>query len=175
MNKNYINLILIIIIVIIFGTTIYIAWNKNSSVSFPESEVIAVLKANWQSIQTLIPFRPSYANKVENQKAVWQSPYIVQFIGKGNILTEVEDDYKTNVIIFHFNGNKFTLLQSFKNQWNFTLSDYNNLVSQYGDVSYNASTYTIGLVRDKKTIMFQDLTKVPENIFVKGYSIKNNS
>lgn len=173
---------LIIIIVLLFVVG-YSALVKNSSLSSganyaqtskTESDIIASLKANWQSVQALVPSRPSYSQDKSGTN-VWQTPYIVQFIGKDNILIEIEDDNNAHVVVLHSNGNQFGLLEFFKNQYNFTLSDYQSLVKKYGDSSYETSTYTIGLVRNKETIMFPNLTKVPENIFLKGYSIASSS
>lgn len=178
MKKTSANIILVVVIIALLAVVEYSTLAKKSvpvsqelnsaQMQNSESTVIASLKNNWQSVQALIPFRPSYHNQEENKKGIWQSPFIVQFIGKNNILLEIEDDDNPHVIILHFDGDKFNLLGFFKNQYDFALPDYKDLVNKYGDSSYNTSTYTVCIVRNGKIISFQDLTKVPENIFVKN-------
>ena len=183
-KKNFSSINLIVIIVVLLVFVKYFAFIKKSPSVLPELnsaqnqnselEVIAGLKNNWRSIQTLIPLRPAYHNQEENKKGQWRIPYIVQLIGKDNVMLEIEDDNNAHVIILHYAGGKFSLLEFFKNRHNFALADYQNLIDKYGDSGSSASTYTIGLVRDGKIVFFQDLTKVPENIFVKGYSTAKN-
>ena len=143
--------------------------SNQSNQTFSESEILASLKTNWQSTQSLITFRPSYHNQAEDVKKVWRNPSAIRFIGKNNVLVRFEDDNNVHVAVFNFNGSKFNLLEVFKNQSEFTLLDWQNLVNKYGDTSYSVSTYTTGLVRNKQIVSFPDLTKVSENIFVKNY------
>ena len=186
MNKNFANAVVVIgIIVILLGVVEYFTLvRRPSPVSSPELNVttvqysepgtIANLKVDWQSVQALIPFRPVYNNSAQNVAGIWQTPYIVQFIGKGNIILEIEDDNNPYVVILHSDQSQFTLLESFKNQHNFTLSDYQNLLNKYGDSSYSVSTYSIGIMRNGQFVSFQDLTKVSDNLFLKGYSTAGN-
>lgn len=139
-----------------------------SGQTFSESEIIASLKTNWQTVQASIPFRPAYHNQAEDAKKIWRTPTAVQFIGKNNVLVRFEDDDNAHVTVFNFNGSKFTFSEIFKNQNEFTLSDWQNLVNKYGDSSYSVGTYTTGLIRNKQIVSFPDLTKVSENIFVKN-------
>lgn len=129
-----------------------------------ESEIISNLKTNWPSIEALIPFRPEHPGTT-----AWGWPGSVQFIGKNNLIVRFEDGYNPGIAVLNFDNNKFTILETFKNQAEFTLSDWQNLVEKYGDSSYPTGTYTIDLVRNKQIVSFQELTKVPENIFVKNY------
>lgn len=134
-----------------------------------ETEILASLKTNWRTVQLSIPFRPAYHNQAENAGKIWRTPTAVQFIGKNNVLVGFEDDNNAHVAVFNFNGSKFTFSEVFKNQSEFTLSDWQNLVNKYGGSSYSVGTYTTGLIRNKQIVSFPDLTKVPENIFVKNY------
>jgi len=138
-------------------------------VNFSESEILTSLKTNWQTIQTLIPFRPAYHNQIENAKKIWRTPDTAQFIEKNNVLVRFGDDNNVHVAVFNFNGSKFNLLEVFKNQAEFTLFDWQNLVHKYGSSSYSVSTYTVDLVRNGQIVSFQDLTKVSENVFIKNY------
>ena len=143
--------------------------STQSNQTFSESEILASLETNWQSTQTLITFRPSYHNQAEDAKKVWRNPSAIQFIGKNNVLVRFEDDNDVHVAVFNFNGSKFNLLEVFKNRGEFTLLDWQSLVNKYGDTSYSVSTYTKDIVRNKQIVIFPDLTKVSENIFVKKY------
>lgn len=134
-----------------------------------ESEIFASLKSNWQSIQTIIPFRPVYYNQKESAKKIWRAPSSVQFIGRNNVLVRFEDDNNVHIALLNFGGSDFNLLETFKNQSEFTSSDWQRLVNKYGAASYSVSTYTTDLTRNGQIISFQDLTKVQENIFVANY------
>ena len=179
-QKGLANIVLVIVIVLLVGAVGYFAFikksepvsetnNTASTQTDAESEVLAKLKIDWQSAQTLIPFRPSYHNQAEDAKGVWRSPNAAQFIGENNILVRFEDDNNTHVAVFGFGDNGFSLLEIFKNQGEFTLSGWQNLVSKHGDASYSVSTYTTGLVKDGQIVGFPELTKVSENIFVENY------
>ena len=139
------------------------------SKTISESEIIASLKTNWQAIQVSIPFRPAYHNQTEDVKKIWRTPNTVQFIGKNNVLVRFEDDNDVHIAVFNFNNSKFNFLEVFKSQGEFTFSDWQNLVNKYGDSSYSVGTYTTDLIRNKQIVIFPDLTKVSENIFVKKY------
>ena len=192
-QKGFANVVLVIAIVIVAGAVGYFAFvEKSEPVSqtnntiptktdtsninptpsskiYSESEILASLKTNWQSTQALITFRPSYHNQAEDAKKVWRNPSAIQFIGKNNVLVRFEDDNDVHVAVFNFNGSKFNLLEVFKNRGEFTLLDWQSLVNKYGDTSYSVSTYTKDIVRNKQIVIFPDLTKVSENIFVKKY------
>lgn len=140
-----------------------------------ETQILTSLKSKWPAIQTSIPFRPSFHNQAEDAAKIWRIPSAVQFLGRpvkfigtDNILVRVEDDNNVHTIVFKWNG-ALNLEEVLKNQGEFTLSDWKVLAVKYGDPSYQISTYTIDVVRDGKIILFPDLTKVPENIFMKNY------
>ena len=187
-QKGFANIILVVVVVILVGVVGYFVFVKKSepitqqptstptsntqtptpvNKTLSESEIIARLKTDWQSVQVLIPFRPVYHNQAENAAKIWRTPSAVQFIGKNNVLVRFEDDNNVHVAVF--NGSKFNLSEVFKNQGEFTLSDWQNLVKKYGDSSYSVGTYTTSLIRNKQIVSFPDLTKVSENIFVKNY------
>lgn len=133
-----------------------------------ESEVIASLKTNWRAVQDLIPFQPGvYYQSGVPVSSWWFSD--VQFIGENTILVGFTDDNNPHVAVLKFDNGKFSLLKVFENQGDFFLPDWQNLVDQYGDNSYPVSTYTRGLLRNKQIVSFDELTKVPENIFVQKY------
>ena len=136
---------------------------------YSESKILAGLKTDWQTVQTLIPFRPTYHNQAENAAKIWRTPFAVQFIGKNNALVRFEDDNNVHIVLVNSDDGKFNLLETFQNQGEFALSDWQNLISKHGATSYPVSTYTVDLVRNGELVSFQDLTKVPENVFLKNY------
>ena len=133
-----------------------------SSDTFPENEILASLKTNWTATQTLISFRPSHPGTT-----AWLSPDSVQFIGENNLLVRFEDGYNPGIAVLNFQGNTFKVLETFKNQAEFTLSAWQNLVTKYGASLYPVSTYTTSLVRNGQIVSYVELTKVSENVFVK--------
>ncbi len=144
--------------------------------TFSESEVLTNLKTNWQSAQALITFRPAYHNQTEDAKKIWRSPSAVQFVGKNNILVRFEDDNNVHVAVLKFNGERFGILDVFKNQANFSFSDWQYLIIKYGDShyiygdpAYIISTYATDIVRNGQIVSFQNLTSISENIFIKDY------
>ena len=192
-QKGFANIVLIVVVVAVVAIGGYFVFSKKSepvsqtdndlptqtktqntnptpaNKTYSKSEILASLKTNWQSAQALITFRPSYHNQTEDAKKVWRTPTAVQFIGKNNVLVRFEDDNNVHIAVFKFDNGKLNLLEVFKNQSEFTLSDWQNLVNKYGDSSYAVSTYTTGLIRNKEIVSFTDLTKVSENIFIKNY------
>ena len=189
-QKGFANIVLIVLVVVLAGAAGYFAFIKKfepvveqqtptpttntqtptpASKTVSESEFIASLKTNWQTVQTSIPFRPAYHNQAEDTKKIWRTSTALQFIGKNNVLVRFEDDNNTHVAVFNFNGSKFTFSEIFRNQSEFTLSDWENLFNKYGDPSYIIGTYTTDLIRNKQIVNFTDLTKVSENTFVKNY------
>jgi len=169
-------LLLLIIAAAIIGGGVYV-YTQNKPVkqaqivaTFAEAESVASLKTNWATIEAGIPFRPTHPGTV-----AWLSPDSVQFIGNGNVLVRCEDGYNPGIAVLHFDGNTFKILETFKDKAEFTLTDWNKLITEYGDPSYPISTYTISLVRNGQIVSFQTLTKVPENVFVKEYAQASNN
>lgn len=126
-----------------------------------EADTISSLEKNWLSIQALIPFRPGHP-----MTTVWGGPYTVQFISENNLIVSFEDGYNPGIAILNFTDGKFKILETFKNQGEFTLTDWRNLVNKYGDSRYVTRTYTFSVLRDKEIVSFKELTEVPENEFV---------
>lgn len=133
-----------------------------SKVSATESEILAQLNLDWQTLQT------SFANRPEHPGTVsWLGPYTVQFIGKNNLLVGYEDGYVASMNILSYENGDFKTLETFNNRGLFTLSEWQDLVKKYGDPTYPVSSYSINAIRNNEIISFEKLTKVPENVFVK--------
>ena len=135
--------------------------NNNSN---SEQSIITSLKANWQSIQANIPFRPTHPGTI-----AWGGLYTVQFIGENVLIVSFEDGYNPGIAVLNFKDGKFNILETFKNQADFEFSDWENLVKKYGESSYPISTYTLSVLRGKEIVSFQTLTKVPENVFLRMF------
>ncbi len=99
-------------------------------------ELIANLKTNWAVVQTSIGFRPTYHNQVENSKKVWRTPVTIDSIGKNSLVVRFEDDNNSHVGIFNFDGSAFKLLKVYKNQGEFTESEWQEIMNAYGTPSY---------------------------------------
>lgn len=167
-QKGFVNILVLGGVVLLVISVGYFAWSKspiqNEGNPKFEAEIIVDLKSNWQSIQAEIPFRPSHPSTT-----AWLSPDSVQFISGITLLVRFEDGYNPSIVVLNFDNDQFKVFDTFQNQADFTLSDWQNLVKKYGDSSYALSTYTTSLVRNKEIVSFPDLTKVPENVFVKNY------
>ena len=165
MNQYGFVKIALILALVLVGIGGYFVLSKDSlKESRFETEVIKSLQTDWQMVQASIPFRPSHPGTT-----AWIGPYSVQFIGNNNLLVYFEDGYNPGIAVLNFDDGKFKILETFKNQGDFTVPEWQNLVKKYGDPSSPVSTYTSGIVRNKEIISFQELTKVPENIFTKYY------
>lgn len=136
-----------------------------------DQEIIDKLKTNWHSIQGAIPFRPGHP-----LTTAW-GLFSFQLLPGGILLVEFEDGYNPGIAVLRldFVSDQFKILETFQNQGDFTLSEWQNLLKKYGDSSYTVSTYTMDLVRNKEIVSYQDFTKVPENIFVKDYFLQQDS
>ena len=132
---------------------------------YSESEILTSLKNNWTSVQASLPFRPGWPPGAQ----IWFSSGSVQFVGKNSLLVGFEDGHTSHLVILNFNNDEFKILEILKNQSSFSLSDWNKLVSKYGDPSYVVSSYSVNAIKDNKIISFPDLTKVSENVFVRNY------
>ncbi len=176
-NGFIVSFLLGIIILLLVGGGVYIY--KNKKVEAPvvvdtdiqnnvitEAEILVSLKNDWQTIQTSISFRPNHPGTT-----AWLSPYSVQFIGNNNLLVSFEDGYSVGMAVLNFTNSQFKILETFKDKGEFTLIEWQNLVKKYGDASYSVNTYTVSLMRNNEIVSFEELTKVPENVFVKDYFI----
>lgn len=141
------------------------ASQQNSAVS--ETDILNNLKSSWITVQNLISFRPSFHN--QNQAKVWRGPLSVQFISAQNLLVSFEDDNNTHVAVFQFSNSQFLLREVIQNVTEFPFQDWQAIVKKYGDSTYPVSTYTKSLVRNGQMVNYDDLTKVPENVFLKNY------
>lgn len=176
-NGFVVPVLLGIIVLLLVGGIVYVYKNEKAEAPvvvdtniennvISEPEILVSLKTNWQTIQAFISFRPNHPGTT-----AWLSPYSVQFIGNNNLLVNFEDGYNPGIAVLNFTDNQFKILETFKDKGEFTLVEWQNLVKKYGDASYPVSTYTVSLLRNNEIVSFQDLTKVPENIFVKDYFV----
>ena len=131
-----------------------------------ESEILAQLNSDWQSIQATFKNRPGHPGTI-----AWIGPYMVQFIGRNNLLIDYEDGYVANTAVLNYESGQFKILETFNNHGLFTLSEWQDLVKKYGDPTYPVSSYSINAIRNNEIISFPELTKVPENVFVKDYPL----
>lgn len=172
-QRGAVNIVLVVLVVVVaLG---YFAFRNGSNIpdkvegTAPETELLSRLINDWSSVQALIPIRPNHHNQIENEKKIWRSPSAVQFLKTNNILVRLEDDNDVHAAVFSFTNNKFDLVEFFKSQGEFSEADWQKLVDKYSEFSYKITTYARDLVRNKEIVSFDNLTYVPENIFVQGY------
>ena len=182
-QKGFVNVVIIVLAAIILGGVGYFTFIKipettdeqktqsltdspvpvntqtltTTNKTFSETEIIKNLKTNWQSFQASIPFRPGHPGTT-----AWSGPYKVQFIGNDNLLVGFEDGYVASMVLLNFGSGQFKILEVFNNRGPFTISEWQNLVNEYGDPSYPVGSYTTDEI-----VSSPDLTKVTENVFAK--------
>lgn len=181
MKNNKISLTLLL--VIILSGIIYFAFNKstpttntnqNNTQNNQESEpthaqILELLISDWQNIQKSIDLDPSFHNQESNQVATWRSPLAVQFIDQNKLIVRTEDDNDTHIVVFSFNNNEFTALEVFQSTGDFALTNWQNLVNEHGNTNYPVATYSAEVMRNGDLVLFDDLTLIPENVFLKNY------
>jgi hypothetical protein len=142
--------------------------SSSQTQSGSEAKFLADLKINWEKVQTQISFRPSYHNQAANKSGIWGSPWRVQFIGNNIVFAYIEDDSNPQLLLLRLSNGSFKLVNTYKNKGQFTLKEWQDIVSKYGDKSYPVSTYTVSMVNLKtgEVINYPQLTKVSENLFV---------
>lgn len=162
-------------LIILASGAYYISKDKKTElplteiISESEKSILLTLKYNWQTLQEAFSFKPGHPGTKD-----WLEPYAVQFIGNNNILINFEDGYASNIALLTLSFNEeppFKTLKTWENKGLFTEEEWQQIVNAYGDTSYPLSTYTVSVVRGTDVVSFPELTKVPENVFVKNYPL----
>lgn len=174
---------LILLFVIILAGIIYLAINKSNSTTNTNqnntqdnqkaeptnTKILELLTSDWQNIQKSIGLHPSFHNQEADKSSAWRSPLAVQFIDKNKLIVRTEDDNDTHIVIFSFNNNEFAVLEVFQSTSDFTLANWQNLVNEHGNTNYSVATYSAEVMRNGDLVLFDDLTLIPENVFLKNY------
>ncbi len=173
-NKGFIlPLFFGIIVLLIIGGGVYVYKNKKADlplaeiISESQKSILLTMKDDWQSIQGKIPFRPGHPGTTD-----WLAPNAVQFISTTSMLINFEDGYTSNLALLNISipDGEFQILETWKNKSLFTQEEWQEVVNKYGSSAFPVvSTYTVSLVRGAEIISFPELTKVPENVFVKNF------
>jgi hypothetical protein len=70
--------------------------------------------------------------------------------------------------VFGYNAdNNFNYINTFKDDYPFTLGKWQEIVKIYGSEQYKVATYVKQITRGTEIVNFNDWTNVPENVFLK--------
>ena len=116
-----------------------------------EQALIQELQSQWQSISNSIPVSPTLGSRVWELDAV-------QFIGNSRMLMQFEDGHVVNAAILEYADHLFKVIHSFPES-DFSYSDWEQVVKQYGDPKYAISNYAWSSAS-------RSYAKVSENVFI---------
>ncbi len=128
--------------------------NATTTSSLSEMEVIGALLEGWPSLYKDL--------KVVPANSAWYI-YSAQFIGNNRLLVYFEDGHVAYLAVLGYANNNFTVVKVMPETM-LSMSEWQNIVSAYGDPRGPISNYTIGIMRNGEYIQFDALTKVPENV-----------
>jgi len=131
------------------------------------SSLVENLNNNWRTVQNLIPFRPSFHN--QQAELIWRGPDAIQVISESRLLARFDDDNNVHSAVFDLIDGEFTLREVFRNEGQFTMAEWQSLIVKHGKPAHPITTYTTGLIRGGEIVNFEELTEVPENVFVERY------
>lgn len=166
--KPKIILIIPVLITLIISVIFFLS-DSNKNGSAESIDLVSLIQTQWSSTQEKFSIRPTFHNQQLNEEGIWRGPTALQVIGEKNILARFEDDNNVHIVVLGFENGSFKILELFENQSDFVSSDWQRVMSEYGDSSYSVRTYTIDVVRNGEIVSFGKLTLVPENIFVRNY------
>ena len=187
-QKGFVNIMVIVVVLVLIVGGGYFIWSKKSipvattpvtSKVYSETEILASLKTDWSSIQSavLIDIQPRSGDteaKIEHLKKIFTAPAAVQFIGNNNLLIRVNDMEADWTAVFNYDGSKLNFIETAWEEGGGTTllpqSEWQKLISKYGDPSYSVSSYNNTGTYTSLTPGFEYLVKVPENIFINGKS-----
>ncbi len=142
---------------------------ESNQITYSNQQIVSIIEANWQNIQSSITIKPSFHNQQANSNAIWRGPLAVQFIAENTVLVQIEDDDNSHIVIFKFVDGHFIFLEIIESQADFTLDDWQDLENKYNGGGFPIQTYTKEVVRNGEIVSFDNLTLIPENIFVRNY------
>lgn len=165
-KKDSVNIILVIIIVILFGAIGYLAMRNPSPVPVisdseaNENKIVSDLLSSWIATQA------KFAVKA-GESGTYNQPDKIQFVSANTLLVHYDDGLVDHISVLRYENSLFTELKNVGVMSTMSQDAWQALVNAYGDNKYPASSYTTNILRNGKGIEFTELTKVPENVFVK--------
>jgi len=169
-EKGSANIILVTIIVLLLGAVGYLAVKKPSPVLAPaneipnyaanENKIISDLRFSWVSTQA------KFAVKA-GESGTYNQPDKVQFIASTTLIVHYDDGLVDHISVLRYQNGAFTELKNIGVMSTIPQDAWQALVTVYGDSKYPTGSYTTNILRNGKGIEYPELTKVPENIFVR--------
>ncbi|MDO8569355.1 MAG: hypothetical protein Q7R89_01035 [bacterium] len=185
-QKGFANIVLIVVIVmVVVGAVGYFAFVKKSEpiVQQPtptqtntpaptptptptasqvpnEDTLIKQLLASWVTIQS------KFSSKA-GESGTYNQPSKVQFIAKDTFLVYYDDGLVDHISILQFKNGTFVELKNVGVMSTMPINEWQALVKTYGDQNFSISNYTTDILRNGKQVSYTELTKVPENVFVR--------
>ncbi|OGZ01917.1 MAG: hypothetical protein A2946_02675 [Candidatus Liptonbacteria bacterium RIFCSPLOWO2_01_FULL_53_13] len=132
--------------------------------AYGEDALIRQLLASWAVTQSKFSAKAG-------ESGTYGSPGQLQFIAKDTLLVYYDDGLVDHTSVLRYKDGAFTELKHVGIMNTMPLNQWEALVKTYGDQNFPASSYTTYVVRDGKFIDYKELTKVPENVFVKEGTI----
>ncbi len=167
-KKGSVNIILVIIIVFLLATVGYLATGKRSlapvdevsNYDASENKTVSDLLSSWITTQSKFTVKAG-------ESGTYNQPDKVQFISADTLLVHYDDGLVDHISVLGYENGAFTELKNVGVMSTMTLDAWQELVAVYGDSKYPESSYTTNILRNGKGIEFPELTKVPENVFVR--------
>ncbi|TSC59693.1 MAG: hypothetical protein LiPW15_713 [Parcubacteria group bacterium LiPW_15] len=169
-NKGSVNIILVIIIVLLLGTVGYLATRTPSPLPAPaneapdynanENKIISDLLSSWVATQAKFAIKAS-------ESGTYNQPNKVQFIASTTLLVHYDDGLVDHISVLRYQNGTLTELKNVGVMSTMPQDAWQALVDVYGDSKYPVGSYTTNVFRNGKGIEYPELTKVPENIFVR--------
>ena len=169
-KKGSASIILVTIIVLLLGAVGYLAVKKPSPLPAPaneapnyganENKIISELQSLWVATQA------KFAVKA-GESGTYNQPDKIQFIASTTLLVHYDDGLVDHISVLRYQNGTFTELKNIGVMSTIPQDAWQALVNVYGDSKYTAGSYTTSILRNGKGIEYPELTKVPENIFVR--------
>lgn len=167
-KKGSANIVLIIIIVLLLSAAGYLAASKRTlapanevpNYSASENKIVSDLLSSWVATQA------KFAVKA-GESGTYNQPDKIQFISANTLLAHYDDGLVDHISVLRYENNTFAELKNVGVMSAMALDAWQTLVGTYGDSKYPVGSYTTNILRNGRGIEFPELTKVPENVFVR--------
>jgi len=169
-KKGSANIILVIIIVLLLGVIGYLAMKNPSPLPAPaneapdynanENKIIGELRSFWVATQAKFAIKAG-------ESGTYNQPDKVQFIASTTLIAHYDDGLVDHISVLRYQNGTFIELKNVGVMSTMPQDAWQALVDVYGDIKYPVGSYTTNVFRNGKGIEYPEITKVPENIFVK--------
>lgn len=166
MKKGFIYLgaiITISLIAVVLAGTIYVLGKQTSPTVVAETNITIINSFinQWNLLQ----------KQVEASPILGSTKWFVddvQFISSDTFLAAIEDGHIMVAVVFTYNNDAFNYIVEFNDDFPFTQSRWQEIITQYGDNAYVPQNYSKQIVLNSEVINYDDWTMIPENRFVRS-------